>query len=300
MKDYYKILGLTEDASDEDIKKAYRKLASKWHPDKHSSESAKKTAEEEFKLIKEAYETLSDSNKRHSYDFSRKTSNTGSSSSFHHSHFEDVEDLMKNFFNQRSHGNPFSDIFGFSSASRIIAQAEVTLTFWEAIFGCRKTFELNINKSGTRQIKTVSVTLPAGCDNQDSFIVNVDEHQIQLVIHVQEDENFMRDNLDLYSHIDIPFTMAALGGVIKFPHWEGEIEISIPAGVQSGQKIRLPNKGIKKEMFVGDLYLQTNITVPKKLNKKQKELLEEFAKTEKEKENSWFDSLKKAWDKYTG
>ena len=103
---------------------------------------------------------------------------------------------------------------------------------------------------------------------------------------------------DLYTTIDVPFSVAALGGEIKFKHKEDEINVIIPAGVQVGDKIRIPNAGVKKEIFEGDLYLICNVIIPKKLTNKQKELLEEFSKTEKEKRNIFFESIKNILNKF--
>ena len=290
--DYYKVLGLTKEASIEDIKKAYRKLAMKHHPDRNKGD---KISEDEFKKINEAYATLSDSTKRREYDAKSSfngfhTHNGANSSGFRHTHFadENVDDFMRDFFNRGS----FSDIFGSHFNRKIYS---VTLNFWEAIFGTKKQFQI---RDDNNNVANVMVQFPPGLDDGNEIEVHLEGgNKIYLNIRIIPDKNFTRDNLDLYTTIDIPLSKAMLGGTIKFPHWEKDFEINIPAGTQQGQLLRLSNAGIKKNIFSGDLYLKCNIVLPKKLTKKQKEILEEYAKTEKE-NTSFFDNLKSSWSNF--
>lgn len=290
--DYYKVLGLTKEASIEDIKKAYRKLAMKHHPDRNKGD---KDSEDEFKKINEAYATLSDTTKRKEYDmrssFNGFHSHTNShSSGFRNSHFseENVDDFMRDFFNRDS----FSDIFGAHFNRKVYA---VTLNFWEAIFGTKKQFQI---RDENNNVANVIVQFPPGLDDGNEIEVHLEGgSKIYLNIRIIPDKNFTRDNLDLYTTIDIPLSKALLGGTIKFPHWEKDFEINVPAGTQQGQLLRLSNAGIKKDIFSGDLYLKCNIVLPKKLTKKQKEILEEYAKTEKE-NTSFFDNLKASWSNF--
>lgn len=299
---YYEILGLSPDAKPEDIKKAYRKLAMQHHPDRNSGG---KDSEEEFKKINEAYSTLSDSAKKQSYDFSLKNSGfsggPGSNANgfnFHGNFSEDdINDLMRNMFGQRTGRPGFDDIFGFHRArtQRIFA---VSLSFWEAVFGVDKSFNVTRNVSGTPKNLSINVHFPAGINDGEIIEVNVDNEIMHIQVQVLEDDRFMRDNLDLYTEIEVPMTLAALGGQFVFPHWSGDLEINIPEGLQNGQKLRLANAGIKREVFNGDLYLICKIVIPKKMTKKQKDLLQQFSKLEKNTNNSMFEALKKTWNKF--
>lgn len=284
MKSYYEILGVSEKATDEEIKKAYRKMAMKWHPDRNQNNKA---AEEKFKEIKSAYEILSDSYKRKEYDLSRnpKSQSSNKSNNFNGSFEQQFNDFFKDHF---------SDVFGQNNPN--ILQAEMHVSFWEAIFGCKKQFEMQYVKNGVQRL-TVSINLPAGINNEEVLIIEVNGMRVHLTIYINPDARFTRNNLDLFTTIDIPFTMATLGGSIIFPHWEGELQVEIPPGIQPHQRLLLANKGIKREMFVGDLYLSFNIIVPKKLTPKQKELLQTFRETEKE-PPKFFDGIKDAWNKF--
>ncbi len=284
MKNYYELLGVSEKATTDEIKKSYRKMAMKWHPDRNQNN---KDAEEKFKEIKIAYETLIDPFKRKNYDNSlygksekREQNNSQS--------FNEFEEVFQSFF-----GNEFSDFFKHQQRVR---QGEIHIGFWEAIFGCQKELQMEFTQTRNQRI-TFTVQIPAGTQNGEHFLIEVNGVRIELVVMIEKDQHFSRNNLDLFTEIQIPFTLAALGGKIKFPHWEGDIEVEIPPGTQNYQKILVANKGVKRNMFVGDLYLSCCITVPKKLSPKQQELIKSLQETEKE-TYGFFDSLKDAWKRF--
>lgn len=273
MKSYYEILGIAQTASEDEIVKAFRKQAMKLHPDRNPNDP---TAEEKFKEMKMAYETLSDPYKRQQYDLliapkskqsSKSNSNSGSSSN-----------------NSSSNNNNF-----FST------EATVSIGFWEAVFGCTKTFEFNMPHGTGQRRQKITVTFPPGTRQDESFVYSVNGLKLQINVQFLSDDRFTRNNLDLFTNIEIPFTLAALGGKLIFPHWDGELEIVIPQGVKPNQHILVHNKGVKREIFIGDLYLICNISVPKKLTPKQKFILEEFKKTEIEEPNNILDSIRNTW-----
>ncbi|NCQ52237.1 J domain-containing protein [archaeon] len=266
---YYTILGIKRNATDDDIKKAYRKMAMKWHPDRNSESI---NAEDKFKEAKFAYETLSNEYKRKQHDYELESQ-------------ENKQTKNKDFFKETIDDN-------------FIIQVDINVEFWESIFGCNKTFELTFLRNKVREQKTISVKFPAGTQENESFIVESDDIQIKTTIKIKPDEFFTRNNLDLFTHIDVSFILAALGGKIIFPHWSGNLEVIVPPGIKPNQTLLCSNKGIVRDIFVGDLYLICNISVPKKLTKKQKELLEAFRETE-EMPNNLFDRIKKTWsEKY--
>lgn len=290
MIDYYKILNVSEVATPEEIKKSYRQLAMKWHPDRNADN---KGAEEKFKEIQIAYDTLSNPQKRKEYDMSRQFGFGSNNSSRENSGFsgEDFEDVLHQHFSDIFNQN-FSDIF---NRKNFIQSIEVNVSFWEAIKGGTKTFQLAIrSKKGTKFLN-VSIPIPEGTNTGDQFLIEVEGQKLQVVILVEPDPKFQRDNLDLYLKVDIPFSIAMLGGEVIFPHWQGDLDIKIPECLQNNQKIRISNKGVKKGMFVGDLYLIANIVLPKKLTEEQMKIIKEFQKTEEN--QSWLSSVKNIWKK---
>lgn len=285
--DFYKILNLKKDASQDDIKKAYRKLAMKYHPDRNQND---KKAEEKFKEIQKAYETLGDPKKRAEYDYDHNTNYRNKKTQAYESHSGD-------FFKEN-----FSDIFddhfsSFFKQREYIQQIALPINFWEAIKGTTKIFQINFDDNGTIKTYEVKLKIPSGSDSGDSFIININEEKIQIILDVSQDTNFQRNNLDLFLKVDIPFNLALIGGKVIFPHWDGDLEVSLPPGLNNGNQVLLANKGIQKGFFRGDLYLVVNVTIPKNLTDEQKNIIQQFSDTEKTKK-TWFESIKKNLSKF--
>lgn len=284
---YYEILELESSASADDIKKSYRKLAMKYHPDRNDGD---KTAEEKFKLINEAYINLSDISKRQDYDqslqqhgFSQSTSHPGQNPNMNDFFAHSVEEMFKNFGFQN----------GFQNSR--IQTLVVNLDFWEAALGCDKTYEFSLNTTSGKKRAKIEVKFEPAVNAGDLIPVHIDNHVLHLQVNILDDLSFERDNLDIYTMLEVPFTTGVLGGKVIFSHWTKDLEIAVPAGVENGTKIRLANMGIKKSIYIGDLYLVIKLVTPKKLNKKQRELLNEFDNIENKKENILNTSLKKLW-----
>jgi DnaJ-class molecular chaperone len=285
--DYYTLLGVSKSASADEIKKAYRKLALEYHPDRNKS----KEAEGKFKEITKAYEVLSNEEKRSAYDsvghaafeqgasgqgpfggggggqygpFSYSYSTNGGGFDFGGS--SDPFEIFEQFFG----GSPFG------SRQRRPAYS-ATLTFMEAVKGVEKEFSIN----GKKQ----KIKIPAGVDTGTR--IRFDEYD--LVIDVLPDPRFTREGSDVVSEKVISFTQAAMGGEIGVDTVDGEIKIRIPEGTQPGTLIRLNERGIPhvRGSGRGSHYVKIKVVVPKKLTKRQKELLEEFEKEEKNRRN-WF------------
>lgn len=279
---YYEILELDKTATMDAIKKSYRKLAMKYHPDRNNGN---KEAEEKFKLINEAYITLSDPSKKTQYDFSLNNTNTQT----------EFDPRMNEFFR-----DSFDEIFknfGFQANFRHqhIQTLVINLEFWEAALGCTKHYEFNVNTPEGKKKAQAEVTFEPGTNPGDVIPVHVGNHVVHLQVNVLDDLSFERDNLDIYSMLEVPLTTGVLGGKVIFPHWTKDVEITIPSGIDNGTKIRLANMGIKKNIYIGDLYLVVKLVTPKKLSKKQKDLLSEFDELESKKENKFNESLKKMW-----
>lgn len=295
-RDYYEILGVPRDASLDEIKKAYRKLALKWHPDRHSD--GKKEAEERFKEINEAYEVLSDSKKRGAYDqFGHAAFTPGGGFGYGFPGGGFTRTYKKGPFTYTytytSGGSPFSakggpagweDFFGgFSDPFEIFEEFfgttspfktarphrptySITIDFMEAILGCEKEVSLGGEK---RKIK-----IPAGVDSGSRIRFK----DFNLIVHVRPHKDFRRDGQDLFVEIPITFSQAALGAVVDVPTIDGTVRLKIQPGTQPGTLIRLRGKGVP---YIygrgrGDQYVRIRVEVPKKLNRRQKELLKEL------------------------
>lgn len=298
-RDYYEILGVARDADDNTIKRAYRKLAKKYHPD---TNVGNKQAEEKFKEVTEAYDILSDPEKRKLYDrFGHgvfDSSAAGSSDSYqdaygfggtgtHEYHFEggDMDDILKNFFGGgfgESYRSGFSDHF-FRDGSDL--QAEINISFDEAVFGCEKTVQLADASGRTKSLK---VRIPAGIDTGKSIRLRETgmpgsrggkAGDLLLKVNVGSKPGFERRDMDIYTTVEVPFTTAVFGGEATVQTLYGTVVCKIKEGTQSGTKIRLKGKGVvsmKNPKVHGDQYVTVQIQVPKNLNEEAKKKLKEF------------------------
>jgi DnaJ-class molecular chaperone len=289
--DYYDILGVNKDASESEIKSAYRKQAVEWHPDKHKDD--KEVAEKRFKEINEAYQILSDSEKRKAYDqfghaafspggqpgggfggagspfgsgaqqggqwgpFTYTYKSTGGGSPFANFDFGDPFDIFEQFFGG---GAPFRQ------ARQQVPRYGITIDFMEAVNGVEKEVHL---EGGKRKIK-----IPAGVDDGSRIRFN----DFVLSINVRPHELFDREGSDIYIKLAIPFSLAALGGKIDVPTLDGTVKIKVRKGTQSGTMVRLKGKGVKhlRGKGQGDQYVRLNIAVPEKLSRDQKKLIKEM------------------------
>lgn len=291
--DYYKSLGVEKGASADDIKKAFRKLAVKYHPDRNPGD---KSSEDKFKEINEAYAVLSDPEKKQKYD-------TFGSSGFHQQYSQ--EDIFRNFdFGNAYQGmggtgaeDIFSRLFGGSfgrgggrGGFRAGPQKggdlemETEISFRDAAQGAEKA--VAFRRNGQRE--ELKVKIPAGVDNGSRIRITGKGAQgegggpagdLFLVIRVLPDPIFSREGGDLFVERSIPFSAACLGVSLDVPTLEGDKRIKVPAGIQPGIKIRLKGCGIKPigSNSKGDLYVKIIVHIPESLNGDQKKLVEEMA-----------------------
>jgi curved DNA-binding protein len=289
-KDYYQVLGLKKGASSEEIKKAYRKLAIKYHPDKNPGN---KEAEEKFKEINEAYAVLSDNQKKAQYD-------KFGSTDFHRRFSQ--EDIFRGFdvgdiFKDMGYGTDdiFSRIFGvggFQQGTSFRSRKrrgedytmDVHVSFREAAHGVEK--RVAFMRDGVRE--ELSVKVPAGISDGAKLRVSGKggkgtgggpQGDLYLTVKVGSDPVFTREEDDLIVERSIRFSEAALGTSLEVPTLEGSKRIKIPAGIQPGTKIRLKGFGFPRmgKGAQGDLYVKIDIKVPENLTEPQKKLLEELA-----------------------
>lgn len=279
-RDYYEILGVDKNSSQADIKKAYRVLALKYHPDKNKSDDA----EEKFKEINEAYQVLSDEKKRQTYD------------QFGHAAFSQAGGMGANPFAGGTRSGPFTytytqgsggpnpfqgfdfgdpfEIFDQFFGGGFTRQAQrprysLRIEFMEAVNGTTKEVEIDGKK---RKIK-----VPAGAD--DGTRIRFKDFDIS--IDVKAHPRFKREGYDVYVDEKIAFTLAALGGVKQVKTLDNGLNLRIRPGTQSHTLVRLRGEGIRhiRGGGRGDFYVRLIVEVPEKLNKEQKELIQQLKDT---------------------
>ena len=288
-RDYYEVLGLDKSADVAAIKKAYRKLAKKYHPDTNAGNPQ---AEEKFKEVTEAYNVLSDEEKKKLYDrFGHAAFEEGAGDghfqgnpqgSYQEFHFDgadvDLDDLFGNFFGGGFRREAFS-----GKGQDVTACVEVS--FEEAALGCEKTIRFQ-HPDGTMQ--SLQVHIPAGIDHGQKVRLRGkgmpgrnggEAGSLLLEVQVRESASFERKGMDVYSTVNVPFITAALGGEVIVNTLYGKVSCKIKEGTQSGTKIRLRGKGIvsmKNPSVKGDQYVTVEIQVPRHLNPEAKKKLKEF------------------------
>jgi molecular chaperone DnaJ len=382
-KDYYELLGVSKTVTPDELKKAYRKLAMKYHPDRNQGN---KEAESKFKEISEAYEVLSDEQKRAAYDQYGHGAFDGSmgagAGGFRSGGgFSDFSDIFEEVF-----GRGFGGGFGGGRASGGYSQGQagadlrydVTITMEQAHQGLTQSVALNksdkcgdchgsgaakgtkattcdaCHGSGTMRFqqgfftlertctkcsgagqmikdpcktcggsgriqkpKTISITIPAGVEDGTRLRVAGEGEagmrggpagDLYVFISVRPHDLFIRQGDDVHCQVPIPMTTAVLGGEIEIPTIDGtRASVTIPAGVQPGEKFRLKNKGmnVMRTTRRGDMIVHVMVEIPVNLNKEQKKLMEDFkntgdskADTHHPKTKSFFEKVKGFWENF--
>ncbi|RTI15930.1 DnaJ C-terminal domain-containing protein [Thermus scotoductus] len=266
MKDYYAILGVPRNATQEEIKRAYKRLARQYHPDVNKSPEA----EEKFKEINEAYAVLSDPEKRKVYD----TYGTATPppppppGGYDFSGF-DVEDFS-DFFQELFGGG----LFGVGRRARPRRgrdlRAELPLTLEEAFRGGEKVVEV-----GGRR---VPVKIPPGVQEGSTIRLaglggpGDPPGDLLLTVRLLPHPVFRLEGQDLYATLDVPAPIAVVGGKVRAPTLEGPVEVTIPPRTQAGKKLRLKGKGFPGPHGRGDLYLEVRVVIPEHLTPEEEEL----------------------------
>ena len=291
--DYYKILGVNKSASDGDIKKAYRKLARKYHPDLNPND---KEAEKKFKEINEANEVLSDPENRKKYDTYGKDWK-------HAEEFEKAKQQRSQQSQQRSYqgsggtysDSDYSDFFesmfgggatgGRGGNTRFRGQdyqAELHLDIKDVYTTHKRTVTING--------KNIRFTIPAGVKNGQVIKIKGQggpganggaNGDLLISFSIENHTKFKLDNSNLYSTVDLDLYVAVLGGDITVDTFDGKVKLNVKPETQNGTKVKLKGKGFpvyKKEGEFGDLYITYNVSIPTSLTSKEKELFTELAK----------------------
>ncbi len=347
-RDYYEVLGVQKGASDDEIKKAFRQLAKKYHPDMHPDD---KECEAKFKEVNEAYAVLSDPEKRARYDqfgFDEGMGG-GTYSGFGGADFSGFGDIFDTFFGggRQTRSDPNAPRRGND------LRVDIRITFEEAAFGCEKEIDVLREEEcdechgsgakpgtqpekcpichGTGQVRTqqstlfgtfqstrpcdrcrgtgkivkepcsrcngkgrirrkkkLNVKIPAGIDSGQMVSLHGEgEHgrnggmagDLYVRVTVSEHERFVRRGSDIFLDMNIDFAKAVLGGEAQVPTLDGTAALKIPEGTQPGTRFRMKGQGIVhiNTQTKGDLYVTVNITVPKHLTNKQKDLLKAFS-----------------------
>ena len=285
-RDYYEVLGVSKNASDDEIKKAYRKLAIKYHPDKNPGD---KEAEAKFKEVSEAHEVLSDKQKRARYDQFGHAGVNGGAGGYGGNPFEGFNFNGGSFNFDFGGGTAFDDIlgnlFGFGGGARrprrgADYQTQATVTFEEAIFGTTKEVEIDG--------KNTKVKIPAGIDDGMAIKIrgkggpapegSTERGDLYVRIRVKPHKHLTREGSLILSEEKVGMVDAALGCEIEVETVDGPITMKVPAGTQSGTPFKLSGHGVpyRSDGVRGPHIVTVVVETPKNLSKKQKELLLEF------------------------
>lgn len=300
-KDFYKILGVAKDASDADIKKAYRKLARQHHPDRNSGDAA---SEKKFKDISEAYSVLSDPDERQQYDAIRamgggaRFAPGGAGGGAGGAGFEDL-------FGGLFTGNAGRHSGGFSTAGGM--PPEFADLFGGGGFGGGQSFQRTPQKGADRTASTtisfagsirgttiglrepdgevIDVRIPAGIkDGQKVRVRGKGQYgpagngDLMVSVSVKPHDFYTRDGDNLRIHVPVTFPEAALGADIEVPTIDGDkVRVRVPAGTPSGRTLRVKGRGVKHATATGDLLVTIDVAVPKKLGKEAEEAVKAFA-----------------------
>jgi len=301
--DYYADLGVSRTASPDEIKRAYRELAKKYHPDRNPNDP---TAEAKFKQVQQAYSILKDTKKRADYDRfgeagvgnvstgpqGQRVYQWGGGSAVN---VEDLEDLFSAMGRGSEHPSVFDELFGSKTRSRGAPRPQpgrdeersVDLSFDQAIHGATLTLRLNTPSDGRSE--SLEVKIPPGVnDGQKIRLRGKGQPGFQggqpgdllLACRIRPHPYFRRQGADILLDVPISITEAALGAKIEVPTIEGRASVSIPAGMAGGAKLRLAGRGVRKQggQDRGDQFIVIQIVTPPTLSEQQRALFEQLKK----------------------
>lgn len=287
-KDYYKVLGVEKNASEEEVKKAYRKLAHQYHPDKKGGDEAK------FKEVNEAYSVIGNKEKRSQYDAFGSAGpgfNAGAGGfqgGFNPNDFGfDFSTFTGGDFDSGDLGDILSSIFGGGRRvrrGRDVA-VDIELSFEESVFGTER--KVVINSKLVKQ-KEVHIRVPAGIDDGQMIrmsgmgetIENGMPGDLYVKVHVRKHPSLRKEGYNLVMDLTVSLSDALLGAEESLKTLDGTISLKIPAGTNTGTILRVKGKGVPQGANKrGDLYVRITVKLPEKLSREQKKLVEELKNT---------------------
>jgi molecular chaperone DnaJ len=285
-RDYYQVLGVTRDATDLDIKRAFRELARKHHPDVNPENP---DAGELFREINEAYAALSDSSSRARYDRFGHVGNDGGGGAGFGAVVDAAQEMIGDVLRRRRTKQRGRDL-----------RYTLEISFEEAAFGCSKLISVPDDPNDPKDPKDLNpprrraftvVIPPATKDGAIKRIASEGEPgkggagpgDLHVVVRVAEHAAYKRDGFDVRSECTVSFSQAALGAVIEVATLDGKVKMRIPEGTQPGRAFRIRNKGVPhgpgKTAPRGDHLVKIAVAVPTALTPRQRELIEELART---------------------
>lgn len=301
-KDYYEILGVSKTAAEQEIKNAYRRLAKKYHPDVNKSPDA----EQKYKDVNEAYEVLHDPEKRQKYDalgpnWEAAQQFGGQNGGFHgfagfpggvhmdfggNSGFSEFFQTIFGNMGSSSQGFSASDIFGRHSHEVNGEDQEVQITL-SLIDVMAAPFKRNMTLNGPSGTHTIEVNLPRGIREGSRLKLRGQgaagrnggkNGDLYVVVHIEANSRFEISGYDLITSVAVTPWDAVLGGIVSVPSPEGTLKVKVPAGSQSGTRLRLHGKGLpmRGASLYGDLYAKIEISVPQNISSREQELWEQI------------------------
>ena len=277
-RDYYEVLGVDREASDAELKRAFRELARRYHPDVNPDDTV---AEERFKEANEAYAVLSDPRRRSRYDRYGHSAVGGAGDEEPTglgAVIDAVEDVVGDFFRKRRQKKRGNDL-----------RYTLEVTFEEAALGCEKTIHVP-DRIGKRGERAFTVKVPAGTKSGAVRMIRGEGERgigggtpgdLHVIIRVAEHEMFRREGHDVWCDVPISFPQAALGTLVDVPTLDGKVKMRVPEGTQSGRVFRIRGRGIprggSKNGARGDQLVKVHVETPTNLSREQRQLLEQFA-----------------------
>lgn len=296
-RDYYQVLGVERKADAETIKRAYRRLARKHHPDANRNEA---NSGEKFKEVQEAYDILSEPAKRAKYD---EFGHDGVASAYNaaadprrgsyqhpgarqpaEAHYEqvDMNDILGSMFGRRGGRNPFAGMSQEEPAGEDLIH-HINLSFEQAIRGAE--VDISLRAPIGAKLETLSVKIPAGVDENSKVRLRGKGQpstrggprgDLIIVTHVVPHPYFTRDGIDIFLDLPISMSEAATGATIAVPTLDGMVDLKLPAGITSGKKLRIRGKGVANKDVQGDQYVRLHIMLPPNLTATEKARLAEI------------------------